>query len=303
MYVSIIMPTYNKANRLNLTLLSLCEQTYPDKLFEVIIIDDGSIDETNKVVMQMILKNQYNIKYFYQSNKGRSSARNMGIKMSKGELLIFLDDDRIVRKDYIEKHVNCFLDKKSDNFVILGKRMNVYMSKFDDDFIKIKKEFLLDRSLIIKNAREEYYWKKVKKAKSYDEIKWVLFTTGNTSVKKKYLEKVGMFNEKFIGWGMEDTELGYKLWESGIDMIIDEEVINYHIEHKRDVISILEEERKNHELFYKLHPDKPVELFIKFIFGEISLERFNNIISGSQQNSIPEETFYLKHKEDYSYYE
>ena len=86
-------------------------------------------------------------------------------------------------------------------------------------------------------------------------------------------------------------------------MIINEVVVNYHIEHKRDVVCVLEEERKNYELFYKLHPDKTVELFIKFIFEEISLERFNSIINGDEKNSIREETFYLKHKEDYRYYE
>jgi len=75
----------------------------------------------------------------------------------------------------------------------------------------------------------------------------------------KNLENVGMFNEKFVGWGMEDTELGFKLWKSGIDMIINDDVVNYHIEHKRDVVCVLAEERKNHELFYNLHPDKPVE--------------------------------------------
>ncbi|PLY07524.1 MAG: glycosyl transferase [Arcobacter sp.] len=98
MKISVIIPTYNRANFLLSAINSIKSQTY--RIDEIIVVDDGSSDNTKEV-----LKNQ-NIKYIFQENKGVSSARNRGIKESKNDWIAFLDSDDIWEKEKIEKHIN-----------------------------------------------------------------------------------------------------------------------------------------------------------------------------------------------------
>jgi GT2 family glycosyltransferase len=86
--VSVILPAYNHAHFLPFAIESVLNQTFPD--FEMIIIDDGSNDNTREVVQKF---KDPRIQYFYQSNKGLSGARNTGLGLAKGEYIAFLDAD------------------------------------------------------------------------------------------------------------------------------------------------------------------------------------------------------------------
>ncbi|AGF79905.1 glycosyl transferase [Desulfocapsa sulfexigens DSM 10523] len=85
--VSVIIPTYNRAHSIVRSIESVLSQTYSN--FEIIVIDDGSIDRTKEVLRPYMSK----IIYLYQENKGASAARNAGVKIAKGEWIAFLDSD------------------------------------------------------------------------------------------------------------------------------------------------------------------------------------------------------------------
>jgi len=108
--VSVIIPTYNRAPVLPDALESLSKQSYQD--FEVIVVDDGSTDNTHAVV-ETYCKKDSRIKYFYQENKERSAARNYGITLAQGEYIAFLDSDDIYLPSKIEKQVH-LLDNHSE---------------------------------------------------------------------------------------------------------------------------------------------------------------------------------------------
>ena len=91
--VSVIIPTYNRASFLPNAITSILHQTYDD--YEVIVIDDGSTDETPRVLKQFEGK----IKVLFQKNRGASAARNLGIQEADGNYISFLDsDDQWTRK-------------------------------------------------------------------------------------------------------------------------------------------------------------------------------------------------------------
>lgn len=90
MKFSVVIPTFNRAKKLNRALESLCKQSYKD--FEVIVCDDGSTDNTNEVVKSFAQK--LDIKYFFETNwGGPARPRNVGIKKASGEWVCFLDSD------------------------------------------------------------------------------------------------------------------------------------------------------------------------------------------------------------------
>ena len=87
--VSVILPTYNRKNVVKRAVLSVLEQSYQN--WELIIVDDGSTDGTEDVVMSSV--ENYNIKYIYQVNQGVSAARNRGVAEAKGNYIAFIDSD------------------------------------------------------------------------------------------------------------------------------------------------------------------------------------------------------------------
>lgn len=102
-FVSIIICTYNRAPLLKRALKSLSRQTLKPDQFEVIVVDDGSIDNTTEVC-EVMSHEIPNIKYRSTGkNTGTSSAANLGVQSAKGDYLIFTDDDCIAREDWAER--------------------------------------------------------------------------------------------------------------------------------------------------------------------------------------------------------
>ncbi len=130
--VSIIIPVYNSQNYIERCLKSIIEQTY--KNFEVIIIDDGSTDNSSNICNKYC-KKDLRFKYFYKKNGGVSSARNYGLKVSKGIFISFIDSDDYLEKDFLKILINNInLDSKID-MSICGYR-RVYENKVKDMFCR-----------------------------------------------------------------------------------------------------------------------------------------------------------------------
>lgn len=90
MFVSVIIPTYKRRASVLRLLESLKTQTLPSDRFEVIVVDDGSPDETHTI---QSLSFPFHFKYVRQQNQGATIARNHGVEQSRGDVLIFIDDD------------------------------------------------------------------------------------------------------------------------------------------------------------------------------------------------------------------
>lgn len=104
--VSVIIPTYNRALYIEESINSVLTQTY-SKL-EVIIIDDGSTDDTEKIIKRIC---DSRLRYIYQNNRGRSNARNHGLGLSRGQFITFLDSDDLYLPRKVEMQVNYLLSQ------------------------------------------------------------------------------------------------------------------------------------------------------------------------------------------------
>lgn len=139
MNISVIIPTYNRANELARCLESLTHQTY--KNFEIIVCDDGSTDNTKEVVDRF--KNELNITYDYAENfGGPARPRNRGIRLAKGESIAFLDSDDwwypqklevsvkyIGKYDLVYHDLDLYISEDKSNAVVYGRKLNGNFTK------------------------------------------------------------------------------------------------------------------------------------------------------------------------------
>jgi glycosyltransferase involved in cell wall biosynthesis len=171
--VSVIIPTYNRARFLGEAAASVLAQTYRD--YEVIIIDDGSTDNTPEVVSQFPPV----VKYFRQENRGVSAARNRGIEMTSGEFLAFLDSDDILIEDALQKNV-LFLDQHPEAGFCYGQ---VYKIDEDGRLLRLKSRRGA-RNTCVRDSREQ--------------IARLLFrgdiAVDTVMVRRSCFQEVGLFN-------------------------------------------------------------------------------------------------------------
>jgi glycosyltransferase involved in cell wall biosynthesis len=104
--VTIIIPAYNEENDIKDVLDSIMKQTYPKEMLETIVIDDKSTDRTPEIV------SQYPVKMIKGKHKGVGAARNLGIKNASGDIILFVDADQILDKNYVKEIVKPFKDEK-----------------------------------------------------------------------------------------------------------------------------------------------------------------------------------------------
>ena len=110
--VSIVIPAFNEGKNILQTLISLINLNYPKNKLEILVVNDGSIDNTKSVVNKCISQNkEHIIKLINKKNEGKGAALNKALGISKGELFVCLDADSIVTKDALEKILPHFTSK------------------------------------------------------------------------------------------------------------------------------------------------------------------------------------------------
>src|SRR5690606_619186 len=119
MFFSVVIPTYNRAEILKETLESLFNQSVDIRDYEVIVVNDGSTDHTDKVVAAF--KRKYkNLKYLKQRNQGQGVARNTGLKEAKGKVVVLIGDDIIPTQDFLFEHQKYHYLHEEENAAVLG---------------------------------------------------------------------------------------------------------------------------------------------------------------------------------------
>lgn len=226
--VSVIIPAYNSAKTLVRTLNSIKGQSLTTNELlnlEVLVVDDGSTDNTNEIIANY--KNLPGLRYVQQSNKGRSSARNLGANLAKGDVLIFVDSDVILEPHFVREHA--VRHSTLDNVVLISFKQNISQNCaklklpnkpdiFSDfRFSKmVKPEWLkIHRHVGNVEIRNVKIMDETMNLKNFGHNKvlgvWdlpAMVITNAVSIKKKHFSSVGGFNPRFEGWGMEDTFIG-----------------------------------------------------------------------------------------------
>lgn len=222
--LSIIMPTYNRARNLAYALESLTKQDFEP--FEVIICDDGSNDQTTEVVMNF--KGRLNIRYRYQMDKGfrAAAARNMGLSIARGEVIVFMDSDLVVPETFLSEHWKAL--QKNDK-VAVNSYVYRMLEEKDEDLGLPPEQFIPKHMDNLKGDSRDRY----QLFERNEPVEETYYLDSNAlSMKRKDIESFGGFDPKFIGWGHEDTELGYRIATKDFFLVfLKEGAAAYHIHH------------------------------------------------------------------------
>lgn len=203
--ISLIIPTYNRPERLKNCLESLTKLEYSENLFEVIIIDDGSSQDLNNIIKDF--ESTLNLTYFKQENKGPATARNNGAKKAKGKYLVFTDDDCEPDVKWLTKLDKIWLT--NPEAILGGKTIN----KLIDNIYSQASQCLVDYI---------YYYYNLSSQKAQ------FFTSNNFAIPKNIFDKLKGFNINFPLAAAEDRDLCYRIYNQGYQMIYVEEAIIYH---------------------------------------------------------------------------
>lgn len=125
--VSIIIPTYNREKFLPYALESIRNQTY--KKWELIIVDDGSTDNTEKICKEFAKTLEQPVKYIYQNNQGVAGARNTGLKNAIGDFIAFLDSDDTWYSWHLKKCIEVLSLRPNMDFIFAGSRKVDFFTK------------------------------------------------------------------------------------------------------------------------------------------------------------------------------
>ncbi len=241
--VSVIISTYNRAQFLIKAIESVLNQTFQS--FELIIVDDGSTDETEKIVKEFQKKDK-RIKYILleENSGGPSKPKNIGIDISSGKYLAFLDDDDEWFPEKLEKQLDIF--KNNNNLTLVAcNSLDVYEEKGTIKKYKIKK-------------RKDYFVAILESC--------FIHSSSSVIVKKDALNNVGFFDENLkIG---EDWDMWIRILSQYHFSFTEEPLFKYHIHNKNisqklcekdsigDHLSIFNKHKKHYLNNHKIYSNK-----------------------------------------------
>ncbi len=198
--ISVVIPSYQRRAVLQRALQALARQTLVPSLYEVIVVVDGSEDGTREMLAQFLAP--YKLRSIWQTNRGRATACNTGIRAATGNIIVLLDDDMEGAPGLLEAHLRLHQSKQC--LGVLGA-VPVAIDQPSTSVVKYV------------SAKYEQYHERM------SQIGYKLtigdFYTGNFSIRRSVLLDVGLFDETFTIYGNEDLDLLIRLLKVGIELV------------------------------------------------------------------------------------
>lgn len=251
--ISVVTPTHEKKDLLFRTLDSIAGQDLDPSEFEVVVVNDRSTDDTSSFLAEYLPPYKLRVATL-SDNRGRAAARNRGVELATGDLVVFLDDDMETIPGFLRAHRE--MHEKYGPIIGVGNVRN-------HPAICVAP---IDRYMSTRGAQ---------KIRSQGPLPWKYYSTNNSSVLRQDLVAVGGFDENFTAYGFEDMELALRLVrERGLDIRFVEGAQSLHL-HAHSLEDLLKKKtlagRDSLRYLFQKHPDAK---------GELGYHRFDPVRSG-----------------------
>jgi len=214
--LTVVIPTYNRCQTLEKSISAYLQQTALEAICEIIVVDDGSTDDTATQVSQLSINSVIPIRYFRQENQGPAAARNVGIREATSELILFTDDDIVPSPTLVAEHLDWHRKFPDAAVAVLGYvtwapevSPTPFMKWYGSDFLLFAYAHFTGRT----------------------ELNYEYFYSCNLSLKVEFLRRNGTFDEEFKTAAWEDIELGYRLSKVGMRLLYNPDALAYHHQH------------------------------------------------------------------------
>jgi len=240
--ISVVIPTFNRQPILARALAALARQDLAPERFEVLVVDDGSSDDTWGWLQGRDFA--FHCRPLRQENQGQGNARNFGVREATGELILFLGDDIFLDPNALSRHAARHDEVRSAGVraAVLGHirwaaelRVSSFMRWIGERGLQFGFALIEDPS----------------------NVPFNFFYTSNISVARRELLAAGLFDPRFKTYGWEDIELGYRLARRGVKIVYEPEADAAHY-HPTNLKSFARRQYRagvTGALFYRLHPE------------------------------------------------
>ncbi len=246
MFLSVVIPTYNRLPILRQCLAALEAQQLADPVsgYEVVLVDDGSSDDTVAWI-EAHRGDLLHLRLIQQQHAGPAEGRNRGVDAARGEVVVFIDSDLVVRPDFLVSHARAL----SADWERHGDRLSftygavVNTANFD-------------------NPTGERH--------KLRDLSWAYFATGNVAIERDLLQRAGLFDTAFRLYGWEDLELGERLRRLGVRLVRCPQAVGYHWHPALDLgqiprlIAVERERARMGLVFFRKHPTRRVRLMVQY---------------------------------------
>lgn len=205
--ISVQICSYNRWHLLKKSLEALFAQDLAKDQYEIVLVDDGSTDDSLSMAKELAKTAPCRLKVLTKPNDGLSRARNLGIRNCDGEIILFMDDDTFADPGLLREHLS--VHALHPRCVVIGWVNHIEQLDPPEP-----------RKYVMADYSRSFFW------------------TSNVSVRKQFVEQVGLFDEDFLEYGWEDLELGWRLKKLGLERQANPKAIVSHFKppkHKKDL--------------------------------------------------------------------
>jgi glycosyltransferase involved in cell wall biosynthesis len=208
-HASVVIPTHNRAQLLSRVLESFAQQTADLAAFEVIVVDDGSTDDTESA--WRAYADRLDTRYFRIQHAGSGAAKNAGIGAARGRLIVFAEDDDLADPELVAEHIRVHTEHPAPEVGVLG------YGTWDPALpVTELMYFVTEVGQFLSSYRT---------LRHRDVLDYHHFWSGRVSVKRELLVESGGFDTELAA--LEDVELGYRLSGLGLRIVFNRRAVNY----------------------------------------------------------------------------
>lgn len=265
LFFSVIIPTYNRLPILQKCLAALSQQALTSPhTYEVIVVDDGSTDDT---VAWLHTQSLLDLRYYCQSHQGPAAARNLGLQMAQGDTIVFIDSDLVVIDSFLQSHAEALESAQQ----------------------RLGHHRLFTYGRVIQTCNFADPTSTPYKLSDYSAA---YFATGNVAIARRWLEEAGGFDPSFQQYGWEDLELGVRLQQLNLQLVKAPKAVGYHWHppFRLDQLpQLIEQERQRGRMgakFYLKHPTLHVKMMVQLTIWHRLLWRLLTINGQLNERSL-----------------